>query len=221
MSTIHIKAKNKGKFNALKKRTGKSTEALTHSKNPLTRKRAIFAQNARKWHHEEGGYINPQEYGFGGAIQAIAPFLNLIPGVGTPLSLLAEMGGGLLQNSEDNKLDYANSKEVSRKNILNSEEAGQKNVYSKYNPVFSFGGIAQGGNQTPVELEKQEVYETPEGQMGQVNGPSHSEGGVDMSLPAGSFVWSDKLKTPNGNTFADEAARLGKMRSKYEKILNS
>ena len=46
---IHIKEKNRGKFNATKERTGKSTEELTHSKNPLTRKRAIFAQNARKW----------------------------------------------------------------------------------------------------------------------------------------------------------------------------
>lgn len=47
-----IKKKNRGKFNALKKRTGKSTEELTHSKNPLTRKRAIFAQNAAKWNHK-------------------------------------------------------------------------------------------------------------------------------------------------------------------------
>ena len=46
---IHIKEKNKGKFNATKERTGKSTEELTHSKNPLTRKMAIFAQNAKKW----------------------------------------------------------------------------------------------------------------------------------------------------------------------------
>ena len=46
---IHIKKKNKGKFNATKKRTGKSTEELTHSKNPLTRKRAVFALNAKKW----------------------------------------------------------------------------------------------------------------------------------------------------------------------------
>jgi len=53
---IHINPKNKGKFNALKKKTDKSTEELTHSKNPLTRKRAIFAQNAKKWHHENGGY---------------------------------------------------------------------------------------------------------------------------------------------------------------------
>ena len=51
-SGIHIKKKNKGKFNALKKRTGKSTEELTHSKNPLTRKRAIFAQNAKRWSHK-------------------------------------------------------------------------------------------------------------------------------------------------------------------------
>ena len=44
---IHINPANKGKFNALKARTGKTTEELTHSKNPLTRKRAIFAQNAK------------------------------------------------------------------------------------------------------------------------------------------------------------------------------
>lgn len=54
---IHIKPENRGKFNATKKRTGKSTEELTHSKNPLTRKRAIFAQNAKKWHHEFGGVL--------------------------------------------------------------------------------------------------------------------------------------------------------------------
>ena len=46
---ININPENKGKFNATKERTGKSTEELTHSKNPLTRKRAVFAQNARRW----------------------------------------------------------------------------------------------------------------------------------------------------------------------------
>lgn len=47
--SIHIKPENKGKFTETKKRTGKTTEELTHSKNPITRKRAIFAQNAKKW----------------------------------------------------------------------------------------------------------------------------------------------------------------------------
>ena len=50
-SPIHINPANRGKFNATKKRTGKTTEQLAHSSNPLTRKRAIFALNARKWHH--------------------------------------------------------------------------------------------------------------------------------------------------------------------------
>lgn len=51
--TIEIDPENKGKFTATKKRTGKSTEDLTHSKNPLTRKRAIFAQNAKKWNKDK------------------------------------------------------------------------------------------------------------------------------------------------------------------------
>lgn len=49
MNKIRIKSKNKGKFNATKKKTGKTTEELTHSNNPVTRKRAVFAQNAAKW----------------------------------------------------------------------------------------------------------------------------------------------------------------------------
>lgn len=53
-SGIHIKPENRGKFTATKKATGKSTEELTHSKNPVTKKRAIFAQNAAKWKHEDG-----------------------------------------------------------------------------------------------------------------------------------------------------------------------
>ena len=57
-SGIHIKKENRGKFTETKRRTGKTTEELTHSKNPLTRKRAIFAQNSRKWKHEDGGEVH-------------------------------------------------------------------------------------------------------------------------------------------------------------------
>ena len=56
--SIHINPANRGKFNATKKRTGKTTEELTHSKNPLTRKRAIFARNASHWKHAFGGHLN-------------------------------------------------------------------------------------------------------------------------------------------------------------------
>jgi hypothetical protein len=46
---IKINPENKGKFTATKKRTGKSTEELTQSHNPLTKKRAVFAMNALQW----------------------------------------------------------------------------------------------------------------------------------------------------------------------------
>ena len=48
---IKIDPKNEGKFTATKKRTGKTDEELKRSKNPLTRKRAVFAENAKHWNH--------------------------------------------------------------------------------------------------------------------------------------------------------------------------
>lgn len=55
MGGIHINPDNAGKFTATKKRTGKTTEELTHSKNPLTKKRAVFAENAAKWTKTSSG----------------------------------------------------------------------------------------------------------------------------------------------------------------------
>lgn len=57
---IHINPKNKGKLTETAERTGKSFSELAHSKNPLTRKRAQFALNARHFNHkhDDGGYID-------------------------------------------------------------------------------------------------------------------------------------------------------------------
>ena len=63
-SGIHINPANKGKFNATKQKTGKSTKELTHSKNPITKKRAIFAQNAAKWNKAQGGLNVPKQEDF-------------------------------------------------------------------------------------------------------------------------------------------------------------
>lgn len=58
---IEIKEENKGKFTATKKATGKTTEELTHSKNPVTKKRAVFAQNASRWAKKEQGGEMPKQ----------------------------------------------------------------------------------------------------------------------------------------------------------------
>lgn len=55
--SIHIKPENKGKFTALKKRTGHSATWFKQHGTPAQRKMATFAQNARKWKHADGGNL--------------------------------------------------------------------------------------------------------------------------------------------------------------------
>lgn len=52
---IHIKPENRGKFTALKKRTGHSASWFKAHGTPAQKKMATFALNARKWKHEDGG----------------------------------------------------------------------------------------------------------------------------------------------------------------------
>ena len=56
---IHIKPENRGKFTALKKRTGHSASWFKAHGTPAQKKMAVFALNARKWKHEDGGYLYP------------------------------------------------------------------------------------------------------------------------------------------------------------------
>lgn len=85
--TIHINPENKGKFNATKAATGKSTEELTHSSNPVTKKRAVFAQNASHWKHANGGTLvgayKKRMFDDGGAIDPNAPNNGLANGIAT------------------------------------------------------------------------------------------------------------------------------------------
>lgn len=54
---IHIKKKNRGKFTEYcgGEVTQKCIDKAKKSKNPTLRKRATFAENARKWKHQQGG----------------------------------------------------------------------------------------------------------------------------------------------------------------------
>lgn len=55
--SIHIKKENRGKFTALKKRTGHSASWFKAHGTPAQKKMAVFALNARKWKHGDGGLM--------------------------------------------------------------------------------------------------------------------------------------------------------------------
>lgn len=56
---IHIKPENRGKFTALKKRTGHSASWFKAHGTPAQKKMAVFELNSRRWSHKhgDGGYI--------------------------------------------------------------------------------------------------------------------------------------------------------------------
>lgn len=64
-SGIHIKKKNRGKFTEYcgGEVTQKCIDKAKKSKSPTLRKRAIFADNARKWKHAQGGTLIPKHDG--------------------------------------------------------------------------------------------------------------------------------------------------------------
>ena len=266
-SGIHIKPENRGKFNATKKRTGKSTEELTHSKNPLTRKRAIFSQNAAKWNKAQTGqrvpftdeYGNqvPQDWGnntnymqkfnqylenqgFDGTDPIISGETPYFTGTGKAtaedLGFVAPEEGNLdlSQSGEGNNsmgiintiVKAASQIEPLARNAWTSlgnhiknrrtqaYEAKQLNkAYRQpYNTNFSedrfgtnqglqlfeMGGINDyraeyGAN---IEVEGNELIQTPDGLAQTVYGNSHSNGGINMNLPPDSKVFSEKLKIP-------------------------
>lgn len=54
---IYIKPSHRGKFTALKKRTGKSASWFKAHGTPAQKKMATFALNAKKWKHDDGGHL--------------------------------------------------------------------------------------------------------------------------------------------------------------------
>jgi hypothetical protein len=92
---------------------------------------------------------------------------------------------------------------------------------SMYMQQMMYGSYAQGGQvpqNIPVEVEGQEMYEMPNGQMGEFEGPSHENGGIPVALPEGTKVYSDRLKV-NGKTMADRKDKRERNIAKLEKLL--
>ncbi len=58
---IHIKPSHRGRLTELKARTGKSEAELYNDGNPSHKKMVVFARNARKWKHEDGGFLETAE----------------------------------------------------------------------------------------------------------------------------------------------------------------
>lgn len=81
-------------------------------------------------------------------------------------------------------------------NVANPVPARFANV-----PKKAFGGTLADflqqyayGSQVPVEVEGQELAETPQGTVMRFNGASHEQGGIPTMLPQGTEIYSKRVK---------------------------
>jgi hypothetical protein len=90
--SIHIKPSHRGRLTELKARTGKTEAELYNDGNPAHKKMVVFARNARKWRHEDGGPLDNYLYDGGpyGVIPLGGDYL-------TYLQTIPEVSGGSLE----------------------------------------------------------------------------------------------------------------------------
>ena len=82
-------------------------------------------------------------------------------------------------------------------------------------PGFAFGGKVPG---IPVEVEGEEVGETPDGKLLDFKGPSHEDGGIGIDLPEGTEIFSKRIKV-KGKTMAERKKAREKKAMTLEKLL--
>lgn len=171
--SIYINPANRGKFNATKKRTGKTTEELTHSKNPLTRKRAIFAQNASHWKHALGGELEDGTpwytsllYNMPGATFKDGKYVGnrLLHPIGENYGGGRTMGGGATSSFNVNDYSDLTFNEAFDKAYNNAEDVfryGEKlyNTKKENNPVRELNNRFVGGSKSRSKLTKKDSYQ--------------------------------------------------------------
>lgn len=162
---IHINPANKGKFNATKKATGKTTEELTHSKNPLTRKRAVFAQNASRWKHQDGGQAMQQQQPQGGGqedqMQQLIQMAEQALVQGASPEEVAQMliQQGVPEQVVQQVIQYAiqDLQQQQQAQGQNPEEQMQQQNPQEEQVEMRYGGYMQGGGKsgklTPEEIK--------------------------------------------------------------------
>ncbi len=90
-------------------------------------------------------------------------------------------------------------------------------MYNTYLQTHAFGGEV--GN-IPVEVEGEEVAETPTGDLLKFKGPNHEQGGIKTDLPEHTQVFSKRLKGEDGKTMAQRKLEREKAEEALSKLLS-
>lgn len=150
----------------------------------------------------------------GGVGTGVSTFAALAPiastGVGLPIAAALGLGSIALGAIEDKK-----EKEAMAKQKQSDQELANA---SWNNYLMAVGGLTPFG--TSIEVEDGEVMQGLDGSLVKFNGPTHAQGGIDISAEPGSRIYG-KLKIREGKykgmTYKEAADKIMKQIAKLEK----
>lgn len=133
---------------------------------------------------------------------------------------------------------FANGGDVDRKKFLETFNSNgydylkkhgpntmphKKSTFQRFtesqNPFAALIGKFATGGEVPIEAEGQEIVEEPNGNMYELQGASHEQGGIDMNVPEGSQIYSKRLKGVDGRTMAERKKFREQHLAKLEKLI--
>ena len=101
--------------------------------------------------------------------------------------------------------------------VAKADEPMSETQYAAYGGYLKNGGT-MGVN---AEVEGGEVFETPDGKMGEFQGPSHENGGIPIQAPEGTKIFSKQLKIGGKSMAERKKAREAKLKSLGGKLKKS
>ena len=157
----------------------------------------------------------PYEQGLA-ALNFVTSAMGNFKGLGSKNIDIEGIKGTPLQNNYTVE-DFSEYNKNNKVHKLKTITAGLNNQ-PIFNPSVKPHYFALGG-EVPIEAEGEEIVQEPNGNMYELNGASHEEGGIDMTVPQGTQIYSKRLKGADGKTMAERKAFREKQLAKLKRLL--
>jgi hypothetical protein len=166
-----------------------------------------------------------KKYGFGGIIDdPLSDYFNMkrsrasnIPNqIETPDTALYQNDINInkaLQNVQNNP--FIQGLDLFGNLALQLGSSMMNKSFKNVNNIYGTGG------KVPINVEGNEIVETPNGKISEIKGQSHNEGGVDIEVPKGTEIFSKRIKGPDGKTMAERKKYRELKLSKLQKLYDS
>lgn len=133
-----------------------------------------------------------------GAMKGAAAGAAMGP-LGVGVGAIAGGAMGLITRNKEaaelNKATNMANRNINTKRIFGKANSSTGLLASSNTELYPHGGtITKDNPNANAELELNEQFQLPDGTVGEVDGPSHNEGGIEVALPEGTRVYSDRLK---------------------------